>query len=56
VSFGKIDIDENADAATEYDITSVPTFIFSNGEDVMERFSGADSNQLEALIKELDAK
>jgi thioredoxin 1 len=54
VSFGKIDIDENGDAAEKYEITAVPTFIFSNGEDVMERFSGADPNQLEALIKELD--
>jgi thioredoxin-like negative regulator of GroEL len=56
VSFGKIDVDENADAAMEYEITAVPTFIFSNGEDVIERFSGADPNQLEALIKELDEK
>jgi thioredoxin-like negative regulator of GroEL len=55
VSFGKIDVDENADAAMEYEITAVPTFIFSNGEDV-ERFSGADPSQLEALIKELDEK
>lgn len=40
----------------EFEISAVPTFIFSNGEDVMERFSGADPNQLEALIKQLDAK
>ena len=50
VSFGKIDVDENSDAAQEFQISAVPTFIFSNGE----RFSGADPNQLESLIKALD--
>lgn len=50
VSFGKIDVDENSDAAQEFQISAVPTFIFSNGE----RFSGADPNQLETLIKALD--
>eukprot|EP00980_Cylindrotheca_fusiformis_P024371 scaffold11809_cov128-Cylindrotheca_fusiformis.AAC.10 len=54
VSFGKIDIDENSEAAMEFEVSAVPTFVFSHGEEVVERFSGADPAQLEALIKQLD--
>ena len=50
VSFGKVDVDDNSEAAAEFQISAVPTFIFSNGQ----RFSGADPNQLEQLIKALD--
>jgi thioredoxin 1 len=56
VSFGKIDVDDNSDAAAEYQISAVPTFIFSHNEEIVERFSGADPNKLEALIKDLEAK
>jgi len=54
VAFGKIDIDENQDAAMEYNITSVPTFIFFNGNNTYGQFSGADQAQLESVIKTLD--
>lgn len=53
VAFGKIDIDDNQDAAMEYQITSVPTFIFFNGKDKHGQFSGADQAQLESVIKTL---
>jgi thioredoxin 1 len=56
VAFGKVDIDDNGDAATEHNISAVPTFIFFDGEDVIERFSGADSQTLESLVKNLDSK
>jgi thioredoxin 1 len=56
VAFAKIDIDDNSDAAAEYEISAVPTFVFFDGEDVVERFSGADQNKLESLVKDLDAR
>jgi thioredoxin-like negative regulator of GroEL len=56
VAFGKVDIDDNADAATEHQINSVPTFIFFNGEDAVERFSGADPGQLQTLIEDLESR
>ena len=56
VAFGKVDVDDNADAAMAHMINAVPTFIFFDGEDPVERFSGADQNQLEALIKDLEGR
>lgn len=56
VAFGKIDVDDNSDAALEFNINAVPTFIFMDGEEQIERFSGADPNQLESLIKDLDGR
>ena len=56
VAFGKVDVDDNSDAAMEHQISAVPTFIFFDGEDPIERFSGADPNQLESLIKDLDSR
>ena len=56
VAFGKIDVDENSEAAAEFNISAVPTFIFFDGEEQIERFSGADPNQLESLIKDLDGR
>ena len=56
IAFGKVDVDDNSDTALEFNITSVPTFVFFDGEDIMERFSGADPNMLEKVLKDLDEK
>jgi thioredoxin 1 len=56
VAFGKIDVDDNSDAALEFNITSVPTFVFFDGEDILQRFSGADPKMLENILQELDRK
>ena len=56
VAFGKVDIDDNSDAAMDFEITAVPTFVFFDGEEAIDRFSGADSNRLESLVKDLDAR
>lgn len=54
VAFGKIDIDDNQDAAMKYQISSVPTFMFFNGKNKYGQFSGADKAQLESVINDLD--
>ena len=56
VAFGKIDIDDNSEAASEFNITSVPTFLLFDGEDMVERFSGADRVKLESLLEDLDSR
>jgi thioredoxin len=56
IAFGKVDVDDNSDTALEFNITSVPTFVFFDGEDIMERFSGADPKMLEKVLQDLDAK
>ena len=55
VAFGKVDVDENSDAAVEFEIQAVPTFVFFNGEEPVERFSGADPNKLESIVKDLQS-
>lgn len=54
VAFGKIDVDENQDSAMEFQISAVPTFIFSKGATALNKFSGADKNQLEKLVQDLE--
>ena len=56
ISFGKIDIDDNQDSAMEYEISSVPTFLFFNdkGEKKYGQFSGADQEQLKKIIDDLN--
>ena len=38
----------------EYQISSVPTFVFFNGKTKYGQFSGADQVQLESVLKDLD--
>lgn len=56
VSFGQIDVDENNETAAEFEIQSVPTFIFFNGNEPVDRFSGADSQKLEDAVNKLDSE
>eukprot|EP00429_Kryptoperidinium_foliaceum_P061945 CAMPEP_0176078424 /NCGR_PEP_ID=MMETSP0120_2-20121206/39218_1 /TAXON_ID=160619 /ORGANISM="Kryptoperidinium foliaceum, Strain CCMP 1326" /LENGTH=98 /DNA_ID=CAMNT_0017412169 /DNA_START=236 /DNA_END=532 /DNA_ORIENTATION=+ len=56
VAFGKVDVDDNSDAAVEFEISAVPTFVFFDGEVPVERFSGADPNMLESLVKDLESR
>jgi thioredoxin 1 len=56
VAFGKVDVDDNSDAALEFEIKAVPTFVLFDGEDPVERFSGADPKKLESLVKTLDER
>ena len=56
VAFGLVDVDENSDAALEFEINAVPTFVFFDGERAVEKMTGADTNQLEKLVGDLKSK
>ena len=53
VAFGKVDVDENSDAALDFEVRAVPTFVLFDGEDMKEKFSGADATLLEKYVQEL---
>ena len=56
VAFGKVDVDDNSDAAMDFDITAVPTFVLFEGEKATSKFSGADPAKLEQQVQALSAK
>ena len=56
VAFGLVDIDENSESSVEFEVSAVPTFVFFEGETVVEKMTGADVNQLEKLVGDLQAK
>jgi thioredoxin 1 len=53
VAFGKVDVDDNPDAAQVAQITAVPTFVAYVDEKQLTRFSGADTNQLQDMADQL---
>lgn len=46
----KVDVDECEDLAVEYNITSMPTFVFIKGGVTVENFSGANYDKVKATI------
>ncbi|XP_022906157.1 thioredoxin-2-like [Onthophagus taurus] len=48
----KVDVDECEDIAMEYNITSMPTFIFIKSKKVVQQFSGANYDKLKQMIVE----
>jgi thioredoxin 1 len=54
IHFGLIDVDENNESSAEYKISAVPTFILFHQNHEINRLSGADSNQLNALLQNLE--
>jgi len=50
VVFLKVDVDENAETAANYNVSAMPTFIFIKGGVVVERVMGADPSKLQASI------
>lgn len=48
----KVDVDECEDIATEYNISSMPTFIFIKNKNVVTQFSGANYDKLKQLVVE----
>ncbi|XP_076647139.1 thioredoxin-2 [Halictus rubicundus] len=51
VVFLKVDIDELPDIAAQYEVTSMPTFVFIKGGKVLETFSGANYERLKLTVQ-----
>ncbi|KAJ2943053.1 hypothetical protein O0L34_g18742 [Tuta absoluta] len=49
----KVDVDECEDIATEYNINSMPTFVFVKATKKIEEFSGANAEKLRTTILKL---
>eukprot|EP00099_Drosophila_melanogaster_P014744 NP_523526.1 thioredoxin-2, isoform A [Drosophila melanogaster] len=47
----KVDVDECEDIAMEYNISSMPTFVFLKNGVKVEEFAGANAKRLEDVIK-----
>lgn len=54
VAFGKVDVDDNSDAALDFEVSAVPTFVLFENEHATEKFAGADEEKLERHIKYLN--
>ncbi|XP_043252374.1 thioredoxin-2 [Colletes gigas] len=50
IVFLKIDVDEAHEIAQQYQITSMPTFVFIKNGKVLETFSGANYDKLKSLV------
>jgi thioredoxin 1 len=48
----KVDVDECEELAMEYNISSMPTFVFIKNKNVILNFSGANYDKLKATIME----
>ncbi|KAM7351808.1 thioredoxin 2 [Cochliomyia hominivorax] len=49
----KVDVDECEDIAMEYNISSMPTFVFIKNKQKLEEFAGANADKLTNTIKNL---
>lgn len=47
----KVNVDENEEITVEYNITSMPTFVFIKGGEVLEVFVGGNSDKLAKTIE-----
>jgi thioredoxin 1 len=55
VVFLKADVDEFGDAAGEFDVKALPTFIFLNRGVIVETVKGADINKVMKVLGELES-
>lgn len=46
----KVDVDECEEIAMEYNISSMPTFVFIKNKQVIQQFSGANYDKLKQLV------
>nr|AYX41553.1 thioredoxin 2 protein [Grapholita molesta] len=49
----KVDVDENEEIAAEYNVNSMPTFVFLKNSKKLEEFSGANVDKLKNTILKL---
>ncbi|XP_011298684.1 thioredoxin-2 [Fopius arisanus] len=52
IVFLKVDIDENEEISTEYEITSMPTFVFIKSGKIVHQFSGASIQKIKDGIEQ----
>jgi len=50
VIFLKVDVDDNEEVASQYDISCMPTFIFIKNFEKVSEFSGANADKVKELI------
>ncbi|MFA6306534.1 MAG: thioredoxin [Patescibacteria group bacterium] len=51
IKIGKLNIDENQEIATQYNVMSIPTFlVFKNGKVVDKKIGYGDKEEIEQLI------
>ena len=46
VTIGKVNVDDNAELARQFNVLSIPTFIVFKGGQVVEQFSGSMSKEV----------
>jgi thioredoxin 1 len=52
VKFGKVNVEDNPEVSSKFEISSVPTFVILKDGQVLQKFSGAMSQEeLEEIIK-----
>ena len=51
LQFGRVDVDTNLEAATEYGVTAMPTCIFFKQGQILEKIVGANPSLLASLLK-----
>lgn len=51
--FFQVDVDDCEDIAMEYNISSMPTFIFIKNKQKVEEFAGANAEKLTNTIQKL---
>jgi len=53
IKFFNVDIDDSPDFANKFNITSIPTFITFNYNNLINKYSGTDIHLLDKLLQEL---
>merc|ERR1711976_99947 len=51
VVFVKVDVDENEDAASQYNISAMPTFVFIKNKEKVDEMMGANYEKLKEMVE-----
>jgi thioredoxin 1 len=52
VVFVKVDVDDNAETAAKYQVSAMPTFLFIQQGEVVDKLMGASATRLQEMIQE----
>eukprot|EP00816_Leptocylindrus_hargravesii_P001883 CAMPEP_0196813072 /NCGR_PEP_ID=MMETSP1362-20130617/33471_1 /TAXON_ID=163516 /ORGANISM="Leptocylindrus danicus, Strain CCMP1856" /LENGTH=169 /DNA_ID=CAMNT_0042189089 /DNA_START=39 /DNA_END=548 /DNA_ORIENTATION=+ len=53
VVFLKVDVDKNAEAAAQYGVSAMPTFVFVKKGEIVDRLMGANAAKLMEMVEEM---